>query len=119
MSLPASTRALYEKKLRKLLQPDGHDHLNGAEKGVLYSDSEEEEGNGEEEDEESGMTRGVVDLIVWIFCFYGWCQIIVCFVLFCVTGSEGAKEETVEQSDQAQQDSSQVRTLWQLPDIFC
>ncbi|XP_074499713.1 LEM domain-containing protein 1 isoform X4 [Sebastes fasciatus] len=69
----ASTRALYEKKLRKL-QSDGHGRLNGVEKGVLYSDSEEEEENGEEEDEESG--------------------------------SEGAKEETVEQSDWAQQGSS-------------
>ncbi|XP_037629434.1 LEM domain-containing protein 1 isoform X4 [Sebastes umbrosus] len=49
----ASTRALYEKKLRKL-QSDGHGRLNGVEKGVLYSDSEEEEENGEEEDEESG-----------------------------------------------------------------
>ncbi|XP_070696275.1 LEM domain-containing protein 1 [Pempheris klunzingeri] len=72
----ASTRALYEKKLRKLLQSDGHEHLNGAKKGVLYSDSEEEEENGEEEDEESG--------------------------------SEAAKEERVEQSDQAQQDSIQL-----------
>ncbi|XP_044067265.1 LEM domain-containing protein 1 isoform X2 [Siniperca chuatsi] len=51
----ASTRALYEKKLRKLLQSDEHDRLNGAAKGVLYSDSEEEEEeNGEEEDKESG-----------------------------------------------------------------
>lgn len=53
----ASTRALYEKKLSKLLQSDGHDQLNGAEKGVLYSDSEEEEEeNGDEADAESGMT---------------------------------------------------------------
>ncbi|XP_051281592.1 LEM domain-containing protein 1 isoform X4 [Dicentrarchus labrax] len=66
----ASTRAVYEKKLRKLLQPDGQDHLNGAEKGVVYSDSEEED----EEEEE---------------------------------GSQGAKEETVERSDQTQQESSQ------------
>ncbi|XP_070767288.1 LEM domain-containing protein 1 [Enoplosus armatus] len=44
----ASTRALYEKKLRKLLESDGHHRLNGAEKGVVYSDSEEED------DEESG-----------------------------------------------------------------
>ncbi|XP_044067274.1 LEM domain-containing protein 1 isoform X8 [Siniperca chuatsi] len=73
----ASTRALYEKKLRKLLQSDEHDRLNGAAKGVLYSDSEEEEEeNGEEEDKESG--------------------------------SEGAKEETVEQSEQVQQESRQV-----------
>lgn len=50
----ASTRALYEKKLRTLLQSNGHDHLNGTEKGVLYSDSEEDEvENGEEQDRES------------------------------------------------------------------
>ncbi|XP_045912302.1 LEM domain-containing protein 1 isoform X8 [Micropterus dolomieu] len=45
----ASTRALYEKKLRKLLQSDGHSCLNGAEKSILYSDSDEEEENGSEE----------------------------------------------------------------------
>ncbi|XP_060913595.1 LEM domain-containing protein 1 isoform X1 [Labrus mixtus] len=50
----ASTRALYEKKLRTLMQSNGKDHLNGAEKGVLYSDSEEEEGDEEEDDRDSG-----------------------------------------------------------------
>ncbi|XP_075331157.1 LEM domain-containing protein 1 isoform X3 [Odontesthes bonariensis] len=54
----ASTRALYERKLRNLLQCDGHDGLNGAEKAVLYSDSEEEgEGNMEEEEKESGLEQ--------------------------------------------------------------
>lgn len=63
----ASTRALYEKKLRTLLQSDGHDHPNGAEKGVLYSDSEEEEENGEEEeDKESGMTRNTVVFVLFL-----------------------------------------------------
>ncbi|KAM6929041.1 LEM domain-containing protein 1 isoform 1-T1 [Lycodopsis pacificus] len=71
-----STRALYEKKLRKLLQSDGHGGLNGVEQGVLYSDSEDEDENGEQEDEESG--------------------------------SEVAEEETHEQSDQAQEGSSQL-----------
>lgn len=68
MSLLASTRALYEKKLRTLLQSDGHDHPNGAEKGVLYSDSEEEEENGEEEEEdkESGMTRNTVVFVLFL-----------------------------------------------------
>nr|XP_046253534.1 LEM domain-containing protein 1 isoform X12 [Scatophagus argus] len=46
----ASTRALYETKLRKLLQADGLGCMNGEEKGVIYSDSEEEE----EEEEEEG-----------------------------------------------------------------
>lgn len=56
----ASTRALYEKKLRKLLQSDGRDeHLNEAEKGVLYSDSE---------DGEEGMRRH--DVIVWFVCLF-------------------------------------------------
>ncbi|XP_062283115.1 LEM domain-containing protein 1 [Scomber scombrus] len=75
----ASTRALYEQKLRKLLQSDGHDKMNGTEKAVLYSDSEEEEENGEEDDEESG--------------------------------SEGAKQETVEQSEKTQKESRQVREV--------
>lgn len=47
----ASTRALYERKLRTLLQSDGQNHLNGSEKGVLYSDSEEEEEEMEEDSE--------------------------------------------------------------------
>lgn len=42
-----STRDLYEKKLKKVLQTDGHGQLNGAEKGVLYSDSEEEDDDAE------------------------------------------------------------------------
>ncbi|KAF7667453.1 hypothetical protein LDENG_00060390 [Lucifuga dentata] len=50
----ASTRVLYEKKLKKLLQTDMQDRLNGAEEGAVYSDSEEEVENGEEEDKESG-----------------------------------------------------------------
>lgn len=54
----ASTRALYEKKLRTLLQSNGHDHLNGTEKVELYSDSEEEEENGEEEEKECDPEEG-------------------------------------------------------------
>ncbi|KAL3064641.1 hypothetical protein OYC64_000813 [Pagothenia borchgrevinki] len=50
----ASTRALYENKLRRLEQSEGQGHVNGVEKGVLYSDSEEEEEQGEQEDGESG-----------------------------------------------------------------
>ncbi|XP_041654558.1 LEM domain-containing protein 1 isoform X3 [Cheilinus undulatus] len=76
----ASTRALYEKKLRTLLQSNGHDHLNGTEKAELYSDSEEEEENGEEEEKE---------------CDY-----------------EEGKDETTEQSEQAPQESSQVKTYF-------
>ncbi|XP_019131266.1 LEM domain-containing protein 1 [Larimichthys crocea] len=50
----ATTRALYEKKLRKLLQPDGDVGLvNGAEKDLLYSDSEEEEEGSEGAEEET------------------------------------------------------------------
>lgn len=66
-SLLASTRALYEQKLRKVLGRD--EHLNGAEKGALYSDSE---------DEEDGMMRNA--------------------------GSEGAKDDSVEQADQSRQE---------------
>lgn len=54
----ASTRALYEKKLRKLLQSGGRDeHLNGAEKGALYSDGE---------NEEHGMTRNTADFFFFV-----------------------------------------------------
>ncbi|XP_068189237.1 LEM domain-containing protein 1 isoform X1 [Antennarius striatus] len=42
----ASTRAVYENKLRKLLQADGQEVENGLEEGVLYSDSEEEKEEG-------------------------------------------------------------------------
>ncbi|KAM9856157.1 LEM domain-containing protein 1 [Aulostomus maculatus] len=51
----ASTRALYEKKLRKLLQSNRQNELNGTEQAVLYSDTEEEEEDEEEDnDKESG-----------------------------------------------------------------
>ncbi|XP_071750743.2 LEM domain-containing protein 1 [Centroberyx gerrardi] len=53
----ASTRALYEKKLMKLLQPDVLHRPNGTGDSALYSDSEEEEENGEEEEEESGSEQ--------------------------------------------------------------
>ncbi|XP_051805275.1 LEM domain-containing protein 1 isoform X1 [Acanthochromis polyacanthus] len=45
-----STRTLYERKLKKLLQSDGHDRLNGAEKAALYSDGEEEESGSEKQE---------------------------------------------------------------------
>ncbi|XP_069560462.1 LEM domain-containing protein 1 isoform X3 [Brachyistius frenatus] len=87
----ASTRALYEKKLRTLLQSDGYDRLNGAEKAVLYSDSEEEE-----DDEEEEVEVEVVEADEE------------------VNGEEEDKEsvsqqqETVEQLNKAQQKTSQL-----------
>ena len=79
--MPASTRALYERKLRNLLQCDGHDGLNGAEKAVLYSDSEEEgEGNMEEEEKESGMTR----IVFFNQDIYGWFQITLTYLFWLV-----------------------------------
>lgn len=52
----ASTRAVYERKLRNLLLSNGHGKFNGKENGadeaVLYSDSEKEEDSGEELEEE-------------------------------------------------------------------
>ncbi|KAL7398055.1 hypothetical protein ABVT39_003605 [Epinephelus coioides] len=59
----ASTRALYEKKLRTLLQTEGYGHMNGADKGVLYSDSEEDEENGEEDAKESGSEGATEDTV--------------------------------------------------------
>ncbi|XP_047228078.1 lamina-associated polypeptide 2, isoforms beta/gamma-like isoform X2 [Girardinichthys multiradiatus] len=49
----ASTRAVYEKKLRKLLQSDRDEEFNEAENAVLYSDSDVEE-EGEEENASEG-----------------------------------------------------------------
>nr|XP_054601653.1 LEM domain-containing protein 1 isoform X8 [Nothobranchius furzeri] len=54
----ASTRALYERKLRTLLQPSGPEELNEAEIGILYSDSEgEEEKDERHEDKASGSEQ--------------------------------------------------------------
>uniref|UniRef100_A0A3Q2NWZ5 LEM domain containing 1 n=1 Tax=Fundulus heteroclitus TaxID=8078 RepID=A0A3Q2NWZ5_FUNHE len=53
----ASTRAVYEKKLRKLLQSGGKEELNEAENAVLYSDSDEEE-EGDENKEEQEEPEG-------------------------------------------------------------
>ncbi|XP_035014918.1 LEM domain-containing protein 1 isoform X2 [Hippoglossus stenolepis] len=76
----ASTRALYEKKLRRLLRSNGHNLLNAAEK-VMYSASEEEE---EEEEEENGEDDDAE------------------------SGAEEEKQEAAEQSDEAQPGSSQI-----------
>ncbi|KAL6119291.1 uncharacterized protein ACO6RY_03894 [Pungitius sinensis] len=54
----ASTRGVYENKLRKLLQSDGRVVLNGAEQGVLYSDSEDEVETVEQDVKESGSKKG-------------------------------------------------------------
>ncbi|MEQ2290343.1 hypothetical protein AMECASPLE_002387 [Ameca splendens] len=55
----ASTRAVYEKKLRKLLQSDRDEEFNEAENAVLYSDSDvEEEGEENEEGEEENTSEG-------------------------------------------------------------
>lgn len=48
MFLLASTRAMYEKKLRNIFLSSAHDKVNGADEAVLYSDSEKEEENNEE-----------------------------------------------------------------------
>ncbi|XP_069560460.1 LEM domain-containing protein 1 isoform X1 [Brachyistius frenatus] len=96
----ASTRALYEKKLRTLLQSDGYDRLNGAEKAVLYSDSEEEE-----DDEEEEVEVEVVEADEE------------------VNGEEEDKEsvsqqqETVEQLNKAQQKTSQAELHFQIGDF--
>uniref|UniRef100_A0A673CDB9 Zgc:92287 n=1 Tax=Sphaeramia orbicularis TaxID=375764 RepID=A0A673CDB9_9TELE len=73
----ASTRALYEKKLRTLLQSDGHDTQNGAEEAVLYSDSEEEEENAEDKNEESATRT------CHTFCTF--CDLGVCAYHFSAT----------------------------------
>ncbi|XP_014849995.1 PREDICTED: lamina-associated polypeptide 2, isoforms beta/gamma-like isoform X4 [Poecilia mexicana] len=51
----ASTRAVYENKLRKLLQSAGEGESNEAENAVLYSDSDEEDVSEENEDEEKEL----------------------------------------------------------------
>uniref|UniRef100_A0A3P9N903 LEM domain containing 1 n=1 Tax=Poecilia reticulata TaxID=8081 RepID=A0A3P9N903_POERE len=51
----ASTRAVYENKLRKLLQSAGEGESNEAENAVLYSDSDEEDVREENEDEEKEL----------------------------------------------------------------
>ncbi|XP_070401332.1 LEM domain-containing protein 1 isoform X9 [Nothobranchius furzeri] len=53
----ASTRALYERKLRTLLQPSGPEELNEAEIGILYSDSEGSEQDDREAAEMSDQTK--------------------------------------------------------------
>ncbi|KAM4610608.1 LEM domain-containing protein 1 [Polymixia lowei] len=53
----ASTRAVYEKKLKQLLQADVQPRLNGTGDTALYSDSEEDEDNEEEEEEEESVSE--------------------------------------------------------------
>uniref|UniRef100_A0A3B5MBE6 LEM domain containing 1 n=1 Tax=Xiphophorus couchianus TaxID=32473 RepID=A0A3B5MBE6_9TELE len=53
----ASTRAVYEKKLRKLLQSAGEGESNEADNAVLYSDSDEEDVSEKDEEKELGRTK--------------------------------------------------------------
>lgn len=89
---------MYEKKLRRLLQPCGRDEqVNGKEENAaLYSDSE---------DDMEGENK---------CSFFSWLVTQLCGVVYCsVTsaGSEADKEETVEQPEQSHQEKSQVRAL--------
>lgn len=43
LSVLASTRALYEEKLRRLLRSGREENVNGERENELYSDTEEEE----------------------------------------------------------------------------
>lgn len=56
----ASTRALYEKKLKRLLdssaQASQH-RVNGTRDAGLYSDNEEDDGREEDEDKDSGKEQ--------------------------------------------------------------
>lgn len=50
--LSATTRYVYEKKLKRLMEPKSQAQKNGSEDKAVYSDSEEEEN--EEEQEQPG-----------------------------------------------------------------
>ncbi|KAM8863578.1 LEM domain-containing protein 1 isoform 4-T8 [Spinachia spinachia] len=54
----ASTRGVYENKLRRRLQSDGQGVLNGADQGVLYSDSEDQAETVEQDVEDEGSAKG-------------------------------------------------------------
>ncbi|XP_028265611.1 LEM domain-containing protein 1 isoform X3 [Parambassis ranga] len=86
-----TTRAVYEKKLKKLLQPDESGKVNGAEKAVVYSDSEEEEEEEVEEEEQKADGEEEVEESV-------------------CTESE---KQTAEQTDLAKQESSQAKLPYQ------
>ncbi|KAJ0036994.1 hypothetical protein NQD34_005671 [Periophthalmus magnuspinnatus] len=89
----ASTRGLYERKLRNLLLSNGHDkekhEEDGADEAVLYSDSEEEE-NSEEEREEPGTNtcfKGVAFLVESAPPARTRFTAVIYFLLFCPSAS--------------------------------
>ncbi len=65
----ASTRALYEKKLKRLLdssaQASQH-RVNGTKDAGLYSDNEEEDGREEDEDKDSGKEQCWLLNSLWV-----------------------------------------------------
>lgn len=93
-SLPASTRALYERKLRKLLQSDGH---GGAENSTCYSDGEEEL----ESHKESGTAKKAFLKLKIQISFH---------VVSTFSGLEPDEQEIIEVSE-SQQGSRQVRSI--------
>lgn len=78
--ISASTRAVYEKKLRKLLQSAGEGESKEADNAVLYSDSDEEDVSEKDEEKELGRTKTVVfnpniygsfhTIIIPLWCFF-------------------------------------------------
>ncbi|CAG04003.1 unnamed protein product [Tetraodon nigroviridis] len=85
----ASTRAVYEKKLRRLLQPGaGDEQANGEEENaVLYSDSEDEdesEGDEEETVEQSQQEMSQESDFVYPQCFVLSSKLIKVFLVVVV-----------------------------------
>lgn len=99
LSVLASTRALYEKKLRRLLRSGREENVNGERENELYSDTEEEE--------ESTIK------CCSFSCMYELRLLLLSYnLVFSLTfaGSEATEDEKIiKRPVRSQQQSSQVR----------
>lgn len=101
LSVLASTRALYETKLRRLLRSGREENVNGERENELYSDTEEEE---------ESMIK-----CCSFFCVYvrvASLSLLSYNLVFSLTfaGSEATEDEKIiKRHVRSQQQSSQVR----------
>lgn len=100
----ASTRTLYEKKLRRLQVSDGHEPHRGGEKDGLYSGSENEEQSKADGAAVSGVLRICSNHV------FGdvFSVVVVQPVALCTDLNE--EQQAAKETRKIQKDRSQVRT---------
>lgn len=97
----ATTRYVYEKKLRRLLEPKVPPQQNGSGDQAMYSDSEGEENEVEEEEEEEQPGKLATCFQAHLHClginnFFWMCKFTQC-KLYCIFSMVGTINRLMDQ----------------------